>query len=106
MAWGAPGCRRGATEVGRGRAPAVLGLNPRPHQEPRLSIIATDHMYRRNFTAADWGQTRDAEEIIAQTIDTIIDMIVSSGSALAPGGGGGGARGGGGPPPAGSCGSE
>uniref|UniRef100_F6UW03 Collagen type VI alpha 1 chain n=1 Tax=Equus caballus TaxID=9796 RepID=F6UW03_HORSE len=45
------------------------------HLEPRLSIIATDHTYRRNFTAADWGQSRDAEEIISQTIDTITDMI-------------------------------
>ncbi|KAK2089705.1 Collagen alpha-1(VI) chain [Saguinus oedipus] len=44
-------------------------------QEPRLSIIATDHTYRRNFTAADWGQSRDAEEAISQTIDTIVDMI-------------------------------
>lgn len=45
------------------------------HLEPRLSIIATDHTYRRNFTAADWGQSRDAEEVISQTIDTIADMI-------------------------------
>lgn len=45
------------------------------HLEPRLSIIATDHTYRRNFTAADWGQSRDAEEVISQTIDTITDMI-------------------------------
>lgn len=49
----------------------------RPRQEPRLSIIATDHTYRRNFTAADWGQSRDAEEVISQTIHTIADMIVS-----------------------------
>lgn len=45
------------------------------HLEPRLSIIATDHTYRRNFTAADWGHSRDAEEVISQTIDTIVDMI-------------------------------
>uniref|UniRef100_A0AC11ETU6 Uncharacterized protein n=1 Tax=Ovis aries TaxID=9940 RepID=A0AC11ETU6_SHEEP len=45
------------------------------HLEPRLSIIATDHTYRRNFTAADWGQSRDAEEVISQTIETITDMI-------------------------------
>uniref|UniRef100_A0A8D1KCT8 VWFA domain-containing protein n=1 Tax=Sus scrofa TaxID=9823 RepID=A0A8D1KCT8_PIG len=45
------------------------------HLEPRLSIIATDHTYRRNFTAADWGQSRDAEEVISQTIHTIADMI-------------------------------
>ncbi|KAF5921587.1 hypothetical protein HPG69_009156 [Diceros bicornis minor] len=48
------------------------------HLEPRLSIIATDHTYRRNFTAADWGQSRDAEEVISQTIDTITDMICCS----------------------------
>lgn len=52
-------------------------LVPVSPQEPRLSIIATDHTYRRNFTAADWGQNRDAEELISQTIDTISDMIVS-----------------------------
>lgn len=45
------------------------------HLEPRLSIIATDHTYRRNFTAADWGQNPDAEETITQTIETIVDMI-------------------------------
>ncbi|XP_004697336.1 collagen alpha-1(VI) chain [Echinops telfairi] len=45
------------------------------HLEPRLSTIASDHTYRRNFTAADWDMSRDAEEIISQTIDTIIDMI-------------------------------
>uniref|UniRef100_A0A2K6N6A1 Collagen alpha-1(VI) chain n=1 Tax=Rhinopithecus bieti TaxID=61621 RepID=A0A2K6N6A1_RHIBE len=49
------------------------------HLEPRLSIIATDHTYRRNFTAADWGQSRDAEEVISQTIDTIVDMIPARG---------------------------
>lgn len=47
-------------------------------QEQRLSIIATDHTYRRNFTAADWGQSHDAEEAISQTIDTITEMIVSA----------------------------
>uniref|UniRef100_A0A452DRB9 Collagen alpha-1(VI) chain n=1 Tax=Capra hircus TaxID=9925 RepID=A0A452DRB9_CAPHI len=54
------------------------------HLEPRLSIIATDHTYRRNFTAADWGQSRDAEEVISQTIDTITDMIVSAACRPAP----------------------
>ena len=63
---------------------AAINLVPYPHQEPRLSIIATDHTYRRNFTAADWGQSRDAEEVISQTIDTIIDMIVRGRSTLAP----------------------
>lgn len=58
---------------------------PGTPQEPRLSIIATDHTYRRNFTAADWGQSRDAEEVISQTIDTITDMIVSGPPAPAPG---------------------
>lgn len=83
--WGSPpGCRQCAARWGGARLPAVIGLIPCPHQEPRLSIIATDHMYRRNFTAADWGQSRDAEEIITQTIDTIIDMIVSSRCPLAP----------------------
>lgn len=54
-------------------------FSPPPRaQEPRLSIIATDHTYRRNFTAADWGHSRDAEETISQTIDTIVEMIVSA----------------------------
>ncbi|KAG8516556.1 Collagen alpha-1(VI) chain [Galemys pyrenaicus] len=56
------------------------------HLEQRLSIIATDHTYRRNFTAADWGQSRDAEEVISQTIDIITDMIVSGPPAPAPAG--------------------
>lgn len=63
--------------------PAVTLVLAVPTQEPRLSIIATDHTYRRNFTAADWGQSRDAEEVISQTIDTITDMIVR-GPALSP----------------------
>lgn len=65
---------------GGGARPPGVPASPaaaRPPQEPRLSIIATDHTYRRNFTAADWGQSRDAEEAISQTIDTITDMIVS-----------------------------
>lgn len=45
------------------------------HLEPRLSIIATDHTYRRNFTAADWEGKREAEATISQTISTITDMI-------------------------------
>uniref|UniRef100_A0A4X2MC67 Collagen alpha-1(VI) chain n=1 Tax=Vombatus ursinus TaxID=29139 RepID=A0A4X2MC67_VOMUR len=47
------------------------------HLEARLSIIATDHTYRRNFTAADWDLNRDSTELIKETIDTIIKMIVS-----------------------------
>uniref|UniRef100_A0A8D1INM4 Collagen type VI alpha 1 chain n=2 Tax=Sus scrofa TaxID=9823 RepID=A0A8D1INM4_PIG len=50
------------------------------HLEPRLSIIATDHTYRRNFTAADWGQSRDAEEVISQTIHTIAILLDGSAS--------------------------
>ncbi|XP_074045997.1 collagen alpha-1(VI) chain [Macrotis lagotis] len=45
------------------------------HLEARLSIIATDHTYRRNFTAADWDVNRDSSELIKETIDTIIKMI-------------------------------
>uniref|UniRef100_A0A4X2M0Y7 VWFA domain-containing protein n=1 Tax=Vombatus ursinus TaxID=29139 RepID=A0A4X2M0Y7_VOMUR len=45
------------------------------HLEARLSIIATDHTYRRNFTAADWDLNRDSTELIKETIDTIIKMI-------------------------------
>lgn len=70
----------GAAEMGARGSPPAWTSSPvpaHPLQEPRLSIIATDHTYRRNFTAADWGQSRDAEEIISQTIDTITDMIVS-----------------------------
>lgn len=64
--------------VARGLVGVTRSFSPSPHsQEPRLSIIATDHTYRRNFTAADWGHSRDAEETISQTIDTIVDMIVS-----------------------------
>lgn len=74
--------RRGPAPAPR-RPPRHSPL-PRPPQEPRLSIIATDHTYRRNFTAADWGQSRDAEETISQTIDTITDMIVSGPPAPAP----------------------
>lgn len=95
MAWEgaqAPACRDRAPscsqDLGRSRdgagsalpaapVPAIPLRSLCPPQEPRLSIIATDHTYRRNFTAADWGQSRDAEEVISQTIDTITDMIVS-----------------------------
>ncbi|KAF7243647.1 Collagen alpha-1(VI) chain [Varanus komodoensis] len=42
------------------------------HLESRLSVIATDHTYRRNFTATGLSSSpRD----IDNTIDTIIDMI-------------------------------
>uniref|UniRef100_A0A6I8N8J4 VWFA domain-containing protein n=1 Tax=Ornithorhynchus anatinus TaxID=9258 RepID=A0A6I8N8J4_ORNAN len=40
------------------------------HLEPRLSIIATDHTYRRNFTV-------NSEENVDESIDTMINMIVS-----------------------------
>uniref|UniRef100_A0A7M4ELE7 Collagen alpha-1(VI) chain n=1 Tax=Crocodylus porosus TaxID=8502 RepID=A0A7M4ELE7_CROPO len=44
------------------------------HLEPRLSVIATDNNYRRNFTATSLIQAPADTE---NTIDTIIDMIVS-----------------------------
>uniref|UniRef100_F6WIX5 Collagen alpha-1(VI) chain n=1 Tax=Ornithorhynchus anatinus TaxID=9258 RepID=F6WIX5_ORNAN len=40
------------------------------HLEPRLSIIATDHTYRRNFTV-------NSEENVDESIDTMINMIVT-----------------------------
>lgn len=40
-------------------------------QDTRLSLIATDHNYRQNFTAADNSKVTKIE-----TIHTIIDMIV------------------------------
>lgn len=40
-------------------------------QDARLSIIATDHTYRRNFTAADNQRNTQRD-----TIKTIIEMIV------------------------------
>lgn len=94
----APSCSQGVGRSGDGEGPAppaVIGtpvpaITPVlavPTQEPRLSIIATDHTYRRNFTAADWGQSRDAEEAISQTIDTITDMIVSGPAPSPPGSG-------------------
>ncbi|XP_019378818.1 PREDICTED: collagen alpha-1(VI) chain [Gavialis gangeticus] len=42
------------------------------HLEPRLSVIATDNNYRRNFTATSLIQAPADTE---NTIDTIIDMI-------------------------------
>uniref|UniRef100_A0A6I8N7B3 Collagen alpha-1(VI) chain n=1 Tax=Ornithorhynchus anatinus TaxID=9258 RepID=A0A6I8N7B3_ORNAN len=42
------------------------------HLEPRLSIIATDHTYRRNFTV-------NSEENVDESIDTMINMIVIQG---------------------------
>ncbi|XP_035026163.1 collagen alpha-1(VI) chain [Hippoglossus stenolepis] len=41
-------------------------------EETRLSIIATDHQYRQNFTAAD-----DSRSTKMETIRTIIDMITN-----------------------------
>lgn len=40
-------------------------------QDTRLSLIATDHNYRQNFTAAD-----DSKITKMDTIHTIINMIV------------------------------
>lgn len=94
----APSCSQGVGRSRDGEGPAlpavIATLVPTitrvpavPAQEPRLSIIATDHTYRRNFTAADWGQSRDAEEVISQTIDTITDMIVRGPAPSPPGSG-------------------
>uniref|UniRef100_A0A6Q2WY56 VWFA domain-containing protein n=1 Tax=Esox lucius TaxID=8010 RepID=A0A6Q2WY56_ESOLU len=41
-------------------------------EETRLSVIATDHNYRQNFTAADLNRSSNP----IQTIRSIIDMIV------------------------------
>lgn len=41
------------------------------HQDTRLSVIASDHNYRQNFTAADTSRSTNMD-----TIHTIIDMIV------------------------------
>uniref|UniRef100_A0A8B9TXK9 Collagen alpha-1(VI) chain n=1 Tax=Anas platyrhynchos TaxID=8839 RepID=A0A8B9TXK9_ANAPL len=46
------------------------------HLDQRLNIIATDHAYRRNFTATSLKPTRDLD--VEETINTIIDMIVST----------------------------
>uniref|UniRef100_A0A8B9E422 Collagen alpha-1(VI) chain n=1 Tax=Anser cygnoides TaxID=8845 RepID=A0A8B9E422_ANSCY len=45
------------------------------HLDQRLNIIATDHAYRRNFTATSLKPTRDLD--VEETINNIIDMIVS-----------------------------
>uniref|UniRef100_A0A672VFR9 Collagen alpha-1(VI) chain n=1 Tax=Strigops habroptila TaxID=2489341 RepID=A0A672VFR9_STRHB len=46
------------------------------HLDQRLNIIATDHAYRRNFTATSLKPTREVD--VEETINTIIDMIVST----------------------------
>uniref|UniRef100_A0A8C9UCU4 Collagen alpha-1(VI) chain n=1 Tax=Serinus canaria TaxID=9135 RepID=A0A8C9UCU4_SERCA len=46
------------------------------HLDQRLNIIATDHAYRRNFTATSLKPTREVD--VEETIDTIINMIVST----------------------------
>ncbi|XP_035426260.1 collagen alpha-1(VI) chain [Cygnus olor] len=43
------------------------------HLDQRLNIIATDHSYRRNFTATSLKPTRDLD--VEETINNIIDMI-------------------------------
>uniref|UniRef100_A0A8D2NN42 Collagen alpha-1(VI) chain n=1 Tax=Zosterops lateralis melanops TaxID=1220523 RepID=A0A8D2NN42_ZOSLA len=50
------------------------------HLDQRLNIIATDHAYRRNFTATSLKPTREID--VEETIDTIIDMIVSTAHSL------------------------
>uniref|UniRef100_A0A8V0YHC1 Collagen alpha-1(VI) chain n=1 Tax=Gallus gallus TaxID=9031 RepID=A0A8V0YHC1_CHICK len=46
------------------------------HLDQRLNIIATDHAYRRNFTATSLKPTRDLD--VEETINNIIEMIVSA----------------------------
>uniref|UniRef100_A0A669QC74 Collagen alpha-1(VI) chain n=1 Tax=Phasianus colchicus TaxID=9054 RepID=A0A669QC74_PHACC len=46
------------------------------HLDQRLNIIATDHSYRRNFTATSLKPTRDLD--VEETINNIIEMIVST----------------------------
>uniref|UniRef100_A0A8C3DQ54 Collagen alpha-1(VI) chain n=1 Tax=Corvus moneduloides TaxID=1196302 RepID=A0A8C3DQ54_CORMO len=50
------------------------------HLDQRLNIIATDHAYRRNFTATSLKPTREID--VEETINTIIDMIVSTARPL------------------------
>uniref|UniRef100_A0A8C3U315 Collagen alpha-1(VI) chain n=1 Tax=Catharus ustulatus TaxID=91951 RepID=A0A8C3U315_CATUS len=50
------------------------------HLDQRLNIIATDHAYRRNFTATSLKPTREID--VEETINTIIDMIVSTACPL------------------------
>uniref|UniRef100_A0A8C0VEP8 Collagen alpha-1(VI) chain n=1 Tax=Cyanistes caeruleus TaxID=156563 RepID=A0A8C0VEP8_CYACU len=50
------------------------------HLDQRLNIIATDHAYRRNFTATSLKPTREID--VEETINTIIDMIVSTAHPL------------------------
>lgn len=51
-----------------------VSLCPPHPQDQRLNIIATDHAYRRNFTATSLKPTREID--VEETINTIIDMIV------------------------------
>ncbi|KAJ7344582.1 hypothetical protein JRQ81_000532 [Phrynocephalus forsythii] len=51
-----------------------IAISP-DHLESRLSVIATDHTYRRNFTAT--GRDLSPRDI-DNTIDTIIDMITKN----------------------------
>uniref|UniRef100_A0A673ZCQ8 Collagen type VI alpha 1 chain n=1 Tax=Salmo trutta TaxID=8032 RepID=A0A673ZCQ8_SALTR len=58
----------------------VFSVAISPDQEDtRLSVIATDHNYRQNFTAADNSRSTQL-----QTIRSIIDMIVRITSPLLP----------------------
>lgn len=68
-----------------GRGDSVWGFVSQ--QDTRLSLIATDHNYRQNFTAAD-----NSRSTKIGTIRSIIDMIVrvldahsvAAGEALTP----------------------
>ncbi|KAM4551328.1 collagen alpha-1(VI) chain [Odontesthes bonariensis] len=62
-----------ATNEARQHGVKVFAVAISPDQEEtRLSIIATDKAYRRNFTAAD-----ESRSTKAKTIRTIIDMITN-----------------------------
>uniref|UniRef100_A0A803VKD0 Collagen alpha-1(VI) chain n=1 Tax=Ficedula albicollis TaxID=59894 RepID=A0A803VKD0_FICAL len=52
------------------------------HLDQRLNIIATDHAYRRNFRGGGGGGGPTREMDVEETINTIIDMIVSSACPL------------------------
>lgn len=69
--------RRGTQSLHRCPQVSLCPLHP---QDQRLNIIATDHAYRRNFTATSLKPTREID--VEETINTIIDMIVSTAQLL------------------------
>lgn len=71
---------QGGLGMGPAQEPLGLTLLPSQPQDQRLNIIATDHAYRRNFTATSLKPTRELD--VEETINTIIDMIVSTAHPL------------------------